>query len=508
MSSQNLLRRTLLIFAFAAMTAAPATAQDSEPEFVPYVNDLQLFDQPDLSPYGRGPQPAAGYFGTAEYLNWTQSAVPLTKIGQAGSLNVINSGASTINTGSLRVSPTTTTIQLSTTQVTTSGGQTVTTTTFQSVAFSIIAGVPPIVPSAPRVSAGVVTVTRGGVGQVSSLDTTFMSSADYTSGGRYEFGHVDEDGLGWMLGGFNFSGPSVGTAVGNAAVNFENSPIGFADFRGVNTLTPDGIDDDLDNDGVYGRFGVDLGTTYLIGNPPLGQQGIEPLNGQPDVRSVATDFDDAATLPSKFETLRIENQTTTYGLELMKMWRVAMGPRGGVWEMFVGPRGMNVTDQFFFVGVGQAGSPGTEFTTKARNYLIGGQIGAKWSRTWGRWQLGAEGRFLAAANIQNVQQEGEIGSIGFGVASSQVINVQVPARFTHTVKQTEFAPAGELRLNLKYHLFRSFYLQAGYSGLFVDNIARGAQMTRYSLPTMGLLEDQNRTTYLLHGLNLGLVFNH
>ncbi len=504
MSSQNLLRRTLLIFAFAAMTAAPATAQDSEPEFVPYVNDLQLFDQPDLSSYGRGPQPAAGYFGTAEYLNWTQSAVPRAQIGQAGTLTVITSGASTANSGNFQVLPNTAAILLSSTQVTTSGGQTVITTTFQSLAFSTTNGGPGIVPS----TAAFGTVTTGTVPQVSSLDTTFMSSADYTSGGRYEFGHVDDDGSGWMIGGFNFAGPNAYTSVANAAVNFANSPIGFVDFRGVNTLTPDGIDDDLDNDGVYGRFGADLGTNSTIGNPPFVLQGAEPLNGVPDIRSVATDFDDATTLPSKFEILRIENQTTTYGLELMKMWRVAMGPRGGVWEMFVGPRAMNVTDQFWFTGAGQAGSVGTEFTTKARNYLIGGQIGAKWSRTWGRWQLGAEGRFLAAANIQNVQQEGEIGSIGFGVSSSQVINVQLPARFTHTVKQTEFAPAGELRLNLKYHLFRSFYLQAGYSGLFVDNIARGAQMTRYSLPTMGLLEDQNRTTYLLHGLNLGLVFNH
>ena len=245
-----------------------------------------------------------------------------------------------------------------------------------------------------------------------------------------------------------------------------------------------------------------------MGNPAFVLQNAEPLNGNPDFFNVGTDFDDAAPLPTKFESLRVENQTSTYGLELMKMWRVAMGPRGGVWEMFVGPRGLNVTDQFWFTGVGQTGSIGTEFTTKAKNYLIGGQIGAKWSRTWGRWQIGAEGRFLAAANIQNVQQEGEIGSVGFGVGSTQVINLQLPARFTHTVKQTEFAPAGELRLNLKYHLFRSLYLQAGYSALFVDNIARGAQMTRYSLPNMGLLEDQNRTTYLLHGLNLGLVFNH
>ena len=500
MSSQNLLRRTLLIFAFAAMTAAPATAQDSEPEFVPYVNDLQLFDQPDLSSYGRGPQPAAGYFGSAEYLNWTQSATPRAQIGNPGAVTVITSGASTANSGNFTVVPFVMTVLLSSTQVTSSSA-TVITTTSMTLAVSLTVGT---VPSTGAVG----VVTKGGVEQVSSLDTTFMSSADYTSGGRYEFGHVDEDGAGWMVGGFNFSGPSMGTAVSNAAVNFENTPVGFVDFRGVNTLTPDGYDDDLDNDGVYGRYGADVGTPTTLGNPPFILQNAEPLNGIPDVRSVATDFDDAAPLPTKFEQLRIDNQTSTYGLELMKMWRVAMGPRGGVWEMFVGPRAMNVTDQFWFTGAGQAGSVGTEFTTKARNYLIGGQVGAKWSRTWGRWQIGAEGRFLAAANIQNVQQEGEIGSVGFGVASTQVINVQLPARFTHTVKQTEFAPAGELRLNLKYHLFRSLYVQGGYSALFVDNIARGAQMTRYSLPTMGLLEDQNRTTYLLHGLNLGLVFNH
>ena len=46
----------------------------SEPEFVPYVEDLQLFEQPDLSPYGRGVQPPQGWFGSVEYINLTVGA--------------------------------------------------------------------------------------------------------------------------------------------------------------------------------------------------------------------------------------------------------------------------------------------------------------------------------------------------------------------------------------------------------------------------------------------------
>src|SRR6185369_7437654 len=77
----------------------PSTGQYSEPEFVPYVNDLQMFDQPDLSSYGRGPRPTEGWFGSAEYLNWSIQAPGTSTIGSEGVRTVYQPGAHTVNTG-------------------------------------------------------------------------------------------------------------------------------------------------------------------------------------------------------------------------------------------------------------------------------------------------------------------------------------------------------------------------------------------------------------------------
>ena len=70
MSIQRQLCRMLSVLGLALFAVSPAMAQDSEPEFVPYVNDMQMFDQPDLSQYGRGTSPPEGWFGAFDYLTW------------------------------------------------------------------------------------------------------------------------------------------------------------------------------------------------------------------------------------------------------------------------------------------------------------------------------------------------------------------------------------------------------------------------------------------------------
>lgn len=540
MSSQNLLHRALLVFAFAAMPAAPAAAQvaappDAVPEFVPYVNDLQVFDQPDLSTYGRGTRAPTGYFGSAEYLNWTQVAPPRALIGQPGALSVIAPGAMTQQTSSagtavLVLTPTPVSLTLPPIITTTNG-----VTTFTQRGVTILTttiGPPNGTSSDPAEQTTGGTIINGAVTQTSTLDNTFMSSSDFTSGGRFEFGRMDEDGRGWLVSGFNLGSQSQGLTASNVAVNFNNSPVGFADLQslllqyGTNgQIITDGVDDDLDHDGIYGRYGADMGTitTVALDNST---RLTEPLNGRPDFinnpPSVTTDYDDAAPLPTKFATLTVENRTLTYGVEAMRLWQVGLGPRGGVWEFFLGPRGISVNDQFFFDGVGitntttttgtgtgsgSSGIAGTTFNTNAQNWLIGGQIGGRWSREFGRWQVGIESRALAAANIQHVTQQGEIGSLGAGIDPTGIINVQLPALFSHTVNQTEFAPGGEFRLNLKYHVFRSLYVQGGYTALYLNNIARGSRMNFYNLPDMGILAGQNKSDFFLHGFNFGLVLN-
>jgi hypothetical protein len=480
----------------------PATGQYNEPEFVPYVNDLQLFDQPDLSAYGRGPRPPEGWFGSIDYLNWTQVSPPRSTIGQGGTISVFNSGATTADSGNL----TTATFSDALIRVITRDGVPDPPTVVRAFFSTYITGG---TPSGALVESG--TITAGAVDQTSTLDTTFMRSADFTSGGRLEFGRV-VDQQGWIVSGFGWGSSTQSTEATNAAINFGNA-VGFVDVRNANnnTFVPDGYDDDLDGDGVYGRNGRDRGTQGAL-------NGITIYTGLPDGipdpeaagPPVGIDYDDAVPLATRFATVQVQNKTNLYSLEAMKIWQVYFGPRGGVWEAFIGPRALNLQDQFTLFATAVAPSAtnpnpisvNTYFDTTARNYLFGGQFGGRWSRQTGRWQFGYEARGFLAANYQHVTQQGQLGDIG-----AATTNLQTPIAFAHRANQTEFSPAAEMRLNLKYQVFRSLYVQAGYSALFAQNIARGARMTFYNMPTMGILTHENDSTFFVHGLNIGLVVN-
>src|SRR5688572_267197 len=86
----------------------PSTGRYAEPEFVPYVNDVQLFDQPDLSAYGRGPRPTEGWFGSAEMLILAIRTPDVAQIGIPVPNVVYSPGSRTVNTGTGGIIPGTT----------------------------------------------------------------------------------------------------------------------------------------------------------------------------------------------------------------------------------------------------------------------------------------------------------------------------------------------------------------------------------------------------------------
>jgi hypothetical protein len=83
----------------------------------------------------------------------------------------------------------------------------------------------------------------------------------------------------------------------------------------------------------------------------------------------------------------------------------------------------------------------------------------------------------------------------------------VPQSFVHTRFATQFAPVGELRLNLQYQAYRSIAVQAGWTGLFMGGIGRSANAIDWSLPSFGILNDHSRQFMLVQGLNIGVVIN-
>jgi hypothetical protein len=540
MSIQHLFRRITLAFGMLLAATSAAHAQPglpespSEQEFVPGIEDLQLFEQPDFSSYGRGPQPPQGWFGSAEYLNWTVGTAPKTPIGNAAvaSQNVWGFQGRTVNTGNLTLTLVTVTINPPAPGVVT---VTVVNGTFPSN--PALVGPIPVGSSTNYVPGTLIDP----VFQNNALDTSVFQS-DFTSGGRFEFGRMNGD-RGWLVSSFNLGTQTQATSTTDVSINFANTPVGFIDTEGPNIVPGpgtfgntafqgDGYDDDLDGDGVYGRNGRDRGTQAgAVFNAPL--DGI-PDRENPGSLEIPIDWDDAVRLPTVYSNLHVENKTGVYGVEAMRLWRLDWSPRGGVWELFGGLRYLDIDDTFSVTGTVDNLNPiyamnplgDTRFSTNAVNHILGGQVGARWSKQTDRWQMSIETRFFAAANFQNVRQSGTFGSNnntvvptddGTGTGTfvtpafvpfrDEVVNMQLPHTFSSSFNGTTFTPAGELRFNLKYQVFRKVYLQLGYTALYAGGIARASNMVVYRLPGLGINSANNDSGLFMNGVNFGIVIN-
>ena len=83
--------------------------------------------------------------------------------------------------------------------------------------------------------------------------------------------------------------------------------------------------------------------------------------------------------------------------------------------------------------------------------------------------------------------------------------------FMHTRHKNEFTPGVELRLNLEWQWTRNISFGAGWTGLWMDNIARSSNLIDYQFGTsslMGILADNNRQDVFMHGFNFGVLVNY
>ncbi|HEV3004928.1 MAG TPA: hypothetical protein VGX78_10730 [Pirellulales bacterium] len=499
--------------ALQLLVATVASAQElKENEWLPYFKDTQIGAPADLSRYGNGPKRKRGYFATAELLYWAISPPERTLVGKEGYTPLVGQGA---NFG-FPTLPTT--------------GTTTTTTT---------------------ATPGFLTVNF--FTQPATLDTGFINPV-LGPGQRYQLGYINDEGQGWMVGTIVLQSQTSQTVVSNAGV-----PI-FAPFvNGVNPLEgfipgPNGVAFDVNGNHIFGPNGQDLGTPNP--NPP--PAFIPPFDGKPDVPA-PTDFGDLVQFPVIFHSLTVKQTSRLWGIEVMHLWQLPQRPVNrpglGTWEAMAGVRYLRFRDNFFVEGfpdiqtqvnastTGSGTSTGSAnrisdgvlghsaWNQTADNNLIGPQIGLRWSAGKGRLTFNTEARGLAAANFLAERLTGFYGKqpsfvtqspIGVnptgtgtgtttGTTFPQVLPGSpvglVPQSFVHTRFATQFAPVGELRLNLQYQAYRSIAVQAGWTGLFMGGIGRSANAIDWSLPSFGILNDHSRQFMLVQGLNIGVVIN-
>ena len=163
----------------------------------------------------------------------------------------------------------------------------------------------------------------------------------------------------------------------------------------------------------------------------------------------------------------------------------------------------------------------SDWHSKAHNRIVGPQIGARWFKKKNRWTLSAEGRFFAGYNQQTIRQHGMLGSqlddgTPYSFEAGTVPGLPYiplymdPVSFEHREFKGEWSPAAELRLQATYQITRAFSVRAGWTGFWMDGIARGSNMIDYTLQEtriMGINMDNNRQEIFTHGLNVGVEFN-
>lgn len=358
-------------------------------------------------------------------------------------------------------------------------------------------------------------------------------TSDFGWGERYEFGKIN-DGNGWMIG--ILDGPAVNTHVtfgagpeqagfGSIHVNFATPPgylLGIRDYQvqtinGANFVvgqnpvsngpggTADGQGDDIDGDAlpVFFFFGVDANGDGTLDDDEVTGNGV--------------DFDDLHLFNLTFDQVAIRNTTETQGIELMKTIRLGNSHRLTKHKhenihIGYGVRFLRLRDEFSFNGT----SPliGTmQYTTGAENQLVGPQIRAQWKSQQGRWGWNIDGRCLLAYNIIDSDQVGS-----FGLDNTDALGVVVnpglapgalnrpliaqPNGFAYGRQDNEFSPTVEVRAELSYQITGSIAARLGYTGLFIDNISRGAAITNYSLPDFGFLEGGQQDIFI-NGANFG-----
>jgi len=336
----------------------------------------------------------------------------------------------------------------------------------------------------------VYNVGGGSWTQTNSHDTGPFDSA-ITSGTRIEFGRVC-DRNGWMMSIYN---------LGDQTQRFVASDVHvvFAD------------DDDW---GVPSGGRLQGPVVQIDPGDPTATPPIPATNGP------------SVDLPVIFDEMTVVNRVEHWNVELMCLHRSRPFHYGGYFEFFAGVRYFEF-DEDFGVDARRVDDPTATTTpdnsrvilanslwdTMAENHIIGPQAGVRWFKQSSRWMLSTEARFLAGYNLQNLSQTGILASEINPVPSTRVLGepaLMLATPFEHVDHEEEFSPVVELRAELRYQLTRAVSFRAGWTGIWMDGVARASNLVDYSLyeqGVMGILAANNDQDVFIHGLTIGVDVN-
>jgi len=221
--------------------------------------------------------------------------------------------------------------------------------------------------------------------------------------------------------------------------------------------------------------------------------------------------------PVNFQSIYVQNKARVQGIEALYIYRPSELPLGGNLELTVGGRYFELKDQFWVDARG-GNLTDSYWNTTSHNEIGGPEVGVRWFQAIGRFGISAESRFTAGINGQSVEQEGLLASrlvpgrnsglppLDNGFAYPTLMGA---TSFTHSTHWVEFSPIVELRVEAHMQLTNIIAVKAGYTGVFVNNVVRAADMVDYTLPNLGITRNLNGNLQpvYMQGLNLSIEFN-
>ena len=213
--------------------------------------------------------------------------------------------------------------------------------------------------------------------------------------------------------------------------------------------------------------------------------------------------------PVNFTSLYVQNKSRVQGVEALYIYRMDELHYGGQIEFLAGGRYFELKDQFWVDARG-GNLTDSYWDAHTHNEIGGPEIGIRALQPIGRFAFSVESRFMPGINAQAIEEDGLLAS---GLIAGQNAPPQPTlmnaTSFTHSTHFIEFSPLIELRAEARMKLTNMITVKAGYTGIFINNVARAADMIDYTVPNMGITRDLNGNlqNVYIQGLNLGIEVN-
>ena len=263
---------------------------------------------------------------------------------------------------------------------------------------------------------------------------------------------------------------------------------------GTFTSGADDIVDDLDGDG---------GTFFVV---RFDSNGDGMIDENDDILGTGVDFEDLHLFNIAFDNVTVRNTIESHSVEIMRFhdldnnWMFKSRQNNSLLIGY-GARFFNFDDYFTWEGKG--GMLGHSIVhTVAENQIVGPQIRGAWRSQHGRFGLNIDGRFVFGYNIQDINQDSNIGEDLQPGALNRSITGQ-PTTTSIARQDNNFSPLVEFRAEGSYQLTGALALRLGYTAMFIDNVTRGSQVVVYSLPDMGIRRGGNQEIFM-SGVDVGV----